>query len=413
MAIQESVLKSGPVHINVPFDEPLYNTTQELYNFGLLEAQDEKKGTLLDEEPIDVEELQVYADIWNSAKKKIVLIGSSFPDDLLQTQMNHLIKDPSVLIMTETISNLHNNRFVNCIDQLVFPMEESDWKNIRPEILITFGGMVVSKRIKQILRKYPPKHHWHIDKNDAPNTYFCLTKHFPITAQLFFSQFFFLTKANGSDFQQNWLNIRDQRSSAHQQFLEKVPYSDFWVFDQIFKYLPDEIQLQLSNSSVVRYCQLFNLRKRNKVFCNRGTSGIDGSTSTAVGAALKDKNQTVFITGDISFFYDSNGLWNDYLRKDFRIILINNGGGGIFRILPGPKKSNALDFFETSHKLTAEQLCAMHGIDYKPAEDKDAVKSCLVDFFKPSDQTKLLEIFTPKEENDLILKQYFETLKKI
>ena len=105
LAIRESVLKSGPVHINVPFDEPLYNTTQELYNFGLLEAQDEKKGTLLVEEPIDVEELQVYADIWNSAKKKIVLIGSSFPDDLLQTQMNHLIKDPSVLIMTETISN--------------------------------------------------------------------------------------------------------------------------------------------------------------------------------------------------------------------------------------------------------------------------------------------------------------------
>ena len=186
-----------------------------------------------EEDPVEKEKkLDDLADVLCDCQVKIDILVSEVPAEYRRSPvLQHALFG----------IEMESRNLVNCIDQLVFPMEESDWKNIRPEILITFGGMVVSKRIKQILRKYPPKHHWHIDKNDAPNTYFCLTKHFPITAQLFFSQFFFLTKVNDSDFQQNWLNIRDQRSSAHQQFLEKVPYSDFWVFDQIFKYLPDEI----------------------------------------------------------------------------------------------------------------------------------------------------------------------------
>jgi 2-succinyl-5-enolpyruvyl-6-hydroxy-3-cyclohexene-1-carboxylate synthase len=114
----------------------------------------------------------------------------------------------------------------------------------------------------------------------------------------------------------------------------------------------------------VRYAQLFDLKKSADVFCNRGTSGIDGSTSTAAGAAFAGKRQTVFVTGDISFFYDSNALWNKYIRNDFRIILINNSGGGIFRFIPGPKETNALEYFETPHKLTAQPLCDLYGFEY-------------------------------------------------
>src|SRR5690606_11742784 len=133
--------------------------------------------------------------------------------------------------------------------------------------------------------------------------------------------------------------------------------------------------LQVGNSSAIRYTQLFHIDKSLEVYCNRGTSGIDGSTSTAIGCAVVSKKPMVFITGDLSFIYDSNALWNNYIPKNFRIIVVNNQGGGIFRILPGHKNSANFDaFFETTHQLSAKQLCKMHGIDYVSATTMPQLK---------------------------------------
>src|SRR5690554_8127124 len=85
--------------------------------------------------------------------------------------------------------------------------------------------------------------------------------------------------------------------------------------------------LHLSNSSVIRYAQLFDPIKSVSYFCNRGTSGIDGSTSTAIGNAIVGENKLhTFITGDISFFYDSNAFWNHHVPSNFRVFLINKIG---------------------------------------------------------------------------------------
>jgi 2-succinyl-5-enolpyruvyl-6-hydroxy-3-cyclohexene-1-carboxylate synthase len=192
--------------------------------------------------------------------------------------------------------------------------------------------------------------------------------------------------------------------------MNQITFSDMYVFDSLLKSLPPNANLQLANSSVVRYTQLFQLQESIKVFCNRGTSGIDGSTSTAIGGATVHKDQTVFITGDISFFYDSNALWNKYIPNNFRVILINNGGGGIFRILPGPKNTNALSFFETPHQLTAEQLSKMHGIEYVVAKSKSDLEKVLKSFYQNSLKPKLLEIFTPAMHNDEVLTKYFKQL---
>jgi 2-succinyl-5-enolpyruvyl-6-hydroxy-3-cyclohexene-1-carboxylate synthase len=153
------------------------------------------------------------------------------------------------------------------------------------------------------------------------------------------------------------------------------------------------------------------MNKTVTVFCNRGTSGIDGSTSTAIGAAFMSKKRTTLISGDLSFFYDSNALWNDYIPTNFRIIIINNSGGGIFKIIPGPKKSNALKFFETPHCLTAQHLCKMHRLDYSKSYNIETLDKELADFYKESTQPKLLEIFTPSSQNDLVLKEYINSLK--
>ena len=180
----------------------------------------------------------------------------------------------------------------------------------------------------------------------------------------------------------------------------------------MLKSLPKKSQLQVGNSSAIRYTQLFHLRKDISVFCNRGTSGIDGSTSTAIGSARVSKQRVTFITGDLSFFYDSNALWNNYIPNSFRIIVINNEGGGIFRILPGHKNTENFDmFFETKHQLKANQLCEMFGFEYMAATNTETLKDGLKEFYKASDKPKLLEVFTPSRENDEILLEYFNFIK--
>lgn len=399
----------GPVHINVPFDEPLYNLVNE-FTVEIPEKKTVVRNSLLDEVPLEVDELQKFADIWNASTKKMVLLGSFFPDEMIQTQMEHIIKDPSVLVLTETTSNIFHHKFINNIDKLIIPLTEEELQDLRPEILLTFGGMVVSKKIKQFLRRMMPKYHWHVDKYNAPDTYHCLKKHFAVSPQLFFSQFFFLTKTKDSDYQRKWLSVKEIRQQRHQQYLKKAVFSDLKVFEIILKNIPEGAQLQLSNSSVIRYNQLFDINPSLRVFCNRGTSGIDGSTSTAIGASLRFKKRTVFITGDISFLYDSNGLWNKYIRDDFRIILINNSGGGIFRFIPGPKNSTALDYFETPHELNAKPLCEMFGLNYYKASDEKELKGVLTSFYDESDKPSLLEIFTPALKNDLVLKEFFANM---
>lgn len=410
-ALEES---GGPVHLNLPFDEPLYETVSELYDFGsLIQPQlIDKPASLLKETPVSDKKMDELAAVWNGSSKKMIILGVHQPDELIQIQMDHLAKDPSVLILTETTSNVSGQEFISNIDQLIFSLSEEELSELRPDVLLTFGGMVVSKKIKQFLRRHNPDHHWHIDPNRFLDTYNCLERHIPVSAQLFFSQFFFLTEPVESSYQEKWLNRKNNKKKKHALFTEGVEYSDFLVFYTVFRSLPKGIRLQLSNSSVIRYAQLFDLGKELDVYCNRGTSGIDGSTSTAVGAATAFSGQTVFISGDLSFFYDSNAFWNSYIPSSFRVIVINNSGGGIFRILPGPSTSGALEYFETPHHLNASYLCQMHGFDYQSATDLESLESALKGFFNSGNKPRLLEIFTPSEVNDRVLMDYFKFLDK-
>ena len=402
-AFQNAISKRGPIHINVPFDEPLYETVDELnkFNFPTILASETKQ-------PIEID---TFSEIWNSSAKKMILIGVNAPDEALQNIIHRFINDDSVIILTETTSNIASEKTINAIDKIIFPLTDNEFSELKPEILLTFGGMVVSKKIKQFLRNHQPKHHWHIDEQRAMNTYHCLSEFIQEKPTTFLAELVSVFEKKKSDYQQKWLSLKAKRAEKHQQYLSKIEHSDLKVFEPILESIPENSQLQLGNSSVVRYAQLFNVKNSLRVFCNRGTSGIDGSTSTAIGAAFASKEQVVFITGDLSFLYDSNALWNNYIPFSFRIIIINNNGGGIFRIIPGPKTTNALDYFETSHGLTAEHLCKMYKLEYNAVTNLEELTTVLDDFYKESNSPKVLEVFTEKEINETILKAYFNYLK--
>jgi len=403
-AINTSFELKGPVHINAPFDEPLYEKTNQL----LVAPKNEPLS--ITKKKVD-EEISEFVDLWNRSSRKLILTGVLPPNSLEQHLINQLAADESVLVLTETTSNLHHPNFISSIDQLIAPLNVEQFKELQPDLLLTFGGMVISKKIKAFLRTFPAKHHWHIDKKKAYDTYFYLSKHFEVSPQDFFESFLQKAKAIESDYQTKWLSVKKIRQRKHQAYLEKIPLSDLKVFKHILEVIPKNTILQLSNSAIVRYAQLFSLDESLKVFCNRGTSGIDGSTSTAVGAAVASKQAVTFITGDLSFFYDANGLWNNYIPKNFRIILINNNGGGIFRILPGEKNSSNFEtFFETIHNLSAKHLCEMHQIDYREVVTEDQLEPHLANFFNESEKPVLLEIKTPRKVNDVVLIDYFKEI---
>ena len=182
----------------------------------------------------------------------------------------------------------------------------------------------------------------------------------------------------------------------------------------ILDYLPENSILHLGNSSVVRYAQLFDPVRTITTFCNRGTSGIDGSTSTAGGAAYiqKDKCNTL-ITGDISFFYDSNALFNRLDLGNLRIFLINNDGGGIFKIIPGPDTTDELNnFFVYNHGYSAEFICKAFGVNYFQVNNISDIENQIEEFFAFSSNSKpkLMEIFTDSSLNDSVLKHYFTAI---
>ena len=406
-AITVARLKSGPVHINIPFDEPLYETVDEL-------SINPKPFSIADRtEKIDEFEIKSLLDVWHSAKRKMILIGVLHPNAIEEQWLQELADDDSILVFTETTSNVHHPDFFPGIDKMIAPLDQEDFKALQPDILLTFGGMVVSKKIKAFLRQYKPESHWHVDLFRANDTFFCLDKYIKLTPNTFLKTFLpQVTHHTKSDYKSSWLKVRQKRRKLHDDYLKTIPFSDFTVINALLKSIPKQSQLQVGNSSAIRYTQLFQLRKDIAIFCNRGTSGIDGSTSTAIGAAVVQKQRTTFITGDLSFFYDSNAFWNNYIPNNFRVIIVNNYGGGIFRILPGHKNTDNFDtYFETKHHLTAKQLCEMYGLDYCQATDEASLADALDKFYNTSKRPKLLEIFTPSTVNDEVLLDYFKFIK--
>ena len=407
-ALNTAIEEKLPVHINVPFEEPLYLTTEEQYPFENIIA--EIKNPIINED-----KATNFVKHWNSSAKKMVLVGVLTPNSVEYQYVEWLAKDPSVVVLTETTSNLHHSHFIPYIDKLLTYTEKDPTlkEALRPDLLLTFGGLVVSKKIKQFLRSYQPAYHYNVDLHKDYNSYFCLTDHFKADINTFLKEVTPKLMSVPSTYQQQWLKVKNEIQQTHLEYINQIPFSDLKVYSEVFKSIPNDYIVQISNSSAIRYAQLMKAHPSWKVFCNRGTSGIDGSMSTAIGAAVGSASPTVFITGDLSFFYDSNALWNKYIPQNFRVILLNNQGGGIFRILPGDKTdSNFEYFFETPHKLTAEHFCKMYNINYQSATNLTDLQRKIGEFYEKSDVPKLLEVHTPRKINDKVLLKYFEFIKK-
>jgi 2-succinyl-5-enolpyruvyl-6-hydroxy-3-cyclohexene-1-carboxylate synthase len=400
----------GPVHFNVGLSEPLYTIIDKTENYSRMIQNRDTKIELSSSFVTTAPQIL-------SESKIMVLCGQLSKNDKLNQELEQFAQNSNVVVLVENTSNLVGESFISCIDRTLNGITSDDNEKYQPDLLITVGGAVVSKRIKSFLRKTKPKKNWKIGY-EFPwmDTYQCLTDSIEIQPEDFFEQI------NRLNFQRNKQNFygqwkapdylaKDRISDCMLQFSN---LTDLVVFDTIFQLLPENSVLHMANSSVVRYCQLFDPIKNVRYESNRGTSGIDGSTSTAVGSATANPNQLHYlITGDISFLYDSNALWMSEFPKNLKILVINNQGGGIFKIIPGPATSNqGKKYFEAAHIQTAHPIASAFGLQSKTIDKKSDLETALEVFFDPNNTIQLLEIHTDSNQNPKDLDSFFNFLQK-
>jgi 2-succinyl-5-enolpyruvyl-6-hydroxy-3-cyclohexene-1-carboxylate synthase len=406
-AFHISKLFSKPVHLNFPFREPLYKTELNPIQTGKKITHFKTKKSISKEELIRLQKN------WGIHNKKMIICGSLEKSSSLNNILIEINKDPSVCILTETTSNLHHEKFISCIDRTLERINDNP--RFFPEIVITIGNSIISKKLKKLLRKNKPKEHWHIEEaNRAQDIFSSLTHFIPIHPKDFFKDFM-----NGYQFNKDSNSSRDwflefkKSEENHLQYLSSCKWSDLKAHCIIQKQLNGKkVNLQMGNSTSVRYVQLFQQQKNVKYNSNRGVSGIDGSSSTAVGAASVSNELTVLITGDLSFIYDQHALWNKEVPKNLKIIVVNNQGGGIFNIISGPKTTPYnKEFFETSHEISLEKIASTFKINYQKATNEIQATDYLKNIFKSKD-VEIIELFTGNIENENVLNDYFREIKK-
>lgn len=392
----------GPVHINVPVTEPIFRFTTE----ALPEVRVITRYQGLNVYDRDYNDLIRRL---NQYQKRMIIVGQMNLIYLFEKKYSKLLYKHFAWL-TEHIGNQTIPGIpVKNFDVALYAMDEETQEKMVPELLITYGGHVVSKRLKKFLRNNPPKEHWHVSPDgEIVDLYGSLTTVIEMDPFEFLEKIAFLLENKTPQYPLLWENYCKALPQP------ELPYSEMSAIGALIKVLPEQCALHLANSSTIRYAQLFTIPATVEVCCNRGTSGIEGSLSTAVGYAAASDKLNFIVIGDLSFFYDMNALWNGNFGANLRILLLNNGGGEIFHTLPGLEMSGTSHKFITAvHKVSARGWAEDRGFLYQKVEDEAQLGEAMQLFSQPEpmEQPMLVEVFTNKNKDARILKDYYHNNK--
>ena len=394
----------GPVQINVPLREPIYTA------LPLNHSNPKIIKTLVAQPTINNESLKSLQNSWKTHKRKLVVFGVFPKNECLSKLAQQLANEPDVVVIAENLSNIVGDNIITQPEALFARINSHTNKELfASDLLITIGHSVICKQLKIFLRNHQATEQWQIESSmPYVDTYKSLTTIIPGYA----------TESIGKmpfgqckiDFSENYMSEMATVNSLHHEFCNDQPISDMVITKQLLALIPQNTTLHLANSTSVRWTQLFPARTDLTYICNRGTSGIDGSMSTAAGYAYTSGQPTVFLTGDISFIYDSNALWNNYISNNLKIIVMNNNGGNIFRFI-GDKElmQNSLDFFTTPHHVKIKSLVEAYGLHFLTCDKTDELETSIKKLLNAPKAT-VLEIFTDADLNTENYKGYFKNI---
>jgi 2-succinyl-5-enolpyruvyl-6-hydroxy-3-cyclohexene-1-carboxylate synthase len=397
----------APIHFNIPLEEPLHQLTgaelPEVKEIELTKIQswlgeNERSGLL---------------ETINRSQKILILAGQLNPNPELENVLIKFVEATGAVVLHEHLSNLSDSRFCGSVDTIMAAIQEEKSEDYQPDLLITFGGQFVSKALKQFLRKNKPVQHWHLSLGGEHfDTYQSLTKVIQTNAIDFF-EIVSSQIQSSKTYLQLWKRKETKVNQLRDGFVEDIGFCDLKAFELIGRAIPENSVIHLGNSSPVRYALIHNRVENVDYYSNRGTAGIDGCLSTAVGFASESDKLNTIILGDLSFFYDSNALWNKYIGTNLRIIVIHNGGGNIFGMIKGPSDSPAFaEHFFAGNTHKAEVLAIAFGLDYFSAKNEVELTHALAEFYSPTQKhAALLEVFTDAEVNVKLFRELFASVK--
>lgn len=410
----------GPVHINIPLREPLYPAQGETVQFSSNVRIIESLASFPQVQPDTLNKLR---SDFNNYNKILIVAGQQFPDQRFADTLDQFSKQHHVPVIGDVISNLHSlSHSITHADAMLGQSKPDNKKALHPDLLITFGKSVISKNLKTFLRNYKPVVHWHIQpEGEVADTFQSITSIIPSTPSAFFEQFSEVVSKTGFDRQKRenyyrlWEAEEHRTQRAVKTFFSTPQLNEFSLVNEIIKNAPQPSHLHLSNSMPVRYANFIGLNDNQSeigVFANRGTSGIDGCTSTAVGHSLSSLTPTILITGDMAFFYDRNAFWHNYQLPNLRIVVLNNHGGAIFGMIDGPNQLPEFgEYFITHQKLSARTVALEYDFDYLKLDSLKKLKNVLKDFFDFDGRTKILEIESTAAEIKIIVDNFKKQIK--
>ncbi len=382
----------GPVHVNVPITEPLYGFTEP-------ELPHERIIHYVQARP-DKQTCDVLVNRYAKSQRPMLVIGQ------MQEVDSRLVEQISrhAVVISEPLSVAGIQNHFEALLSL-----EENMTYYKPDLVVYVGGNIVSKKAKEFLRGFVGVEQWTIcTDGQFADTFMHLHGVVECDAGTVLS---LMAQYDGcTQFAQNWNKLLSVAALHADEFVPE--YGSLAVvqcFERLLQQHPTACSVCYANSSSIRLANLF---AKHYVYCNRGLNGIEGCLSTAAGISLANPGEKTFcVVGDLSFFYDETALWNHQLGGNFRILLLNNGGGSIFGKFKGLKESPAREtFVMAKHHTSAEGICRSHHVAYRCVRDDVELQTGISELlFGESDRPMLLEIMTDMEKDNQMIETYFKT----
>lgn len=405
--------RRGPVHINVHLSAPLSCET----SVDPIGESDRLVEYVEPPQIISTTQSRHFAEEL-CGKKVLVVGGFHNPDARLGKALGELAALPQVAVVTEGLANIHAAGIFNTPSAILSGITSETKKGLVPDVVISFGGSLVSSELKEFLRSCVAAHNWCVGRNETTIDCFrTLTHRIEVEPAGFFPRLAgAMTYMNRrqpmpSGYSAAWNTAASEASASSEDFLNSAPWSDLAVAGHILDRIPPSANLQLGNGMSVRYASLHDLGIFHRVDSNRGVSGIDGCIATAIGASSKYNGLTYAIVGDMSATYDMGALAYSAMSPRLRLIVINNGGGGIFHFVKTTRELPEKSLMVNSPRPPLKELSEVYGLRYFSADNFGSLSDALAAMSDKEGGTAVLEVFTDGELSADIAREYFSRNK--
>lgn len=400
-------LPYGPVHLNIEIPDPsLDNNESEETSFTEPQAIECIGATRL----LSRDKISELASRLQSPTRVMIVAGCNNPDNRLNRAILKLCSCGNFICLADSISNLHGHGIINFTDTILSELDKKQLDLLKPDIVLSHGGAILSTTLKKYLRDNMIEH-WHIGlTTSSQDTFGSMTLRIETQPSVFYRQLAVSIKRNGGtdDYTSRWILLAKHAVESAKTFIENSPWCDLKAVCRIMSMTPQSYNIQLSNGMSVRYAQVLSF-KHHRVDCNRGVSGIEGSTSTAIGASTMYHGNTLLITGDMSAEYDLNALLLQCKSPRFKMVVVMNGGGGIFNYIKGTRDFKEVDrYMVVKQNLPIENIANAAGFKVFVATDETELNKHYRMMLAENKMPALLVIKTSSADSAYIMRQFIK-----